>query len=372
VNEFQFAEPQWVHLLWTAPGVVLLVVYGNARRRRRLGVFGVDQQRAGEWLGAVRGRRLLRATVVAAALVFLTAAALQPRANPKRQQIETAARDLAICLDVSRSMLATDLSPSRLERAKLELSRLTDHLAGDRVGLIVYAGDAVIRCPLTSNYSYFKSVLRTVTPRATSQGGTNIGDAVRKAMTDLLGLEPTAAVVGGQDVRAGETIMEDEARGAKETFADILLITDGEDHGSYPQYAAEQAAALNVGMYTVGLGSAVGSTIPITDGDGGTKVLNYKGEPIISRLDSKLLTEMAVAGRRGAYLPVGTANFDLVDFYENKIVAQQPRREITEEHVYWSEVYQPVLFVGLALVVAAMLIPERPRQAQEPAAAQAV
>ena len=353
MSEFQFAKPEWVHLFWAAPFVVLLVLYGNVRRGRRLHVFGLDLRRVGDWLRAVCRRRLWRATLLALALVGLTAAALQPRANPQRRKIKTAARDLAVCLDVSRSMLAEDIAPSRLERAKLELSRLADQLASDRIGLVVFAGDAVITCPLTSNTSYFKSVLKTVSTRATGQGGTKIGDAVRKALGDLLGLDTEAPTTQPTDA---------EQVGSKPTFADILLITDGEDHDSYPTYAAKQAAALDVGIYTVGLGSSTGSPIPIAGSDGVTRNLEYQGQTVMSKLDGEVLTEMALTGSRGAYLPAGTANFDLVDFYRSKIVAQQPRRQMMVEQVVWREIYQPVLFVALALLLASLLWPERPGQ----------
>ncbi|MBI4601320.1 MAG: VWA domain-containing protein, partial [Planctomycetes bacterium] len=133
-------------------------------------------------------------------------------------------------------MLADDLKPSRLERAKLEVERLCDQLKGDRIGLIVFAGEAVIRSPLTSNYSYFKSVLRTVDHRSAASGGTRIGDAVRKALTDLFGFT-SASAPEEEGVKPGETVLEEERRKAKETFADILLVTDGEDMDSYPLHA---------------------------------------------------------------------------------------------------------------------------------------
>ena len=368
MSEFEFAKPYWVYLAWTAPAVIALVLYGNARRRRQLAAFGVDPQRSAVWLKGVRRRRLLRVAMLAVGLVALTIAALQPRTHPKRQPVETSVRDLAICLDVSRSMLATDVAPSRLERAKLELSRLVDHLAGDRVGLVVFAGDAVIACPMTSNYSYFKTVVKNITPRSAGQGGTRIGDAIRTCLTDQLGLETSSSAEADPNAPASTR----PEVPAKETFADILLITDGEDHESYPVYAARQAAKANVGLYAIGLGDPAGTTITVTAEDGSRKVLRYQDQPVISKLDTAMLTELALTTPRGAFLPVGTANFDLIDFYESTIVAQQPRRQITTEHVQWTEVFQPVLFVGLALVLTAMLFSERPRRVAQPVAEEAV
>jgi Ca-activated chloride channel family protein len=356
---FEFAALKWIHLVWLAPAVGLLTWYGLWRRSRGVAVFGLDERRAAEWRAAVRRRRVTRAALIAMSLIALTGAALQPRANPEKQKIKSAARDLVICLDVSRSMLADDLSPSRLERAKLELSRLADQLAGDRVGLVVFAGDAVVLCPLTENYSYFKTIVSNISTESVSQGGTKIGDALRKGIIDVLGLRPSEAI-DEKDPQAGETVMEVEAKGAKETFADILLITDGEDHDSYPEYAARRAAGLNLGVYCVGLGSEAGTQIMVRGEDGQKLPLMYKGEPVVSRLDSNLLRELAIAGPRGAYLPVGTKNFDLVEFYQNVLVAQAPRREIDVETVTWTEVFQPVLLLGLGLFTLGLLVPERP------------
>jgi len=370
VSEFEFAKPQWVYLAWAAPLVIGLVIYGNARRRGRLAVFGVDPARSAAWLGGVRRRRILRAVLLACALGALTIAAIQPRTNPKRQPVKSASRDLAICLDVSRSMLATDVAPNRLERAKLELSRLAKHLAGDRVGLVVFAGNSVIACPLTTNYSYFNSVLRNVSTTSAGQGGTRIGDAIRTCLRDQLGLESRPTTQASETDPNQEPTFEPELPD-NETFADILLITDGEDHDSYPSYAAKQAAALNVGLYTIGLGDPAGSEIMIETSDGSKQLLRYQDKPVISKLDEALLKEMALAGPRGAYLPVGTANFDLVEFYQNTIVAQQPRRKTMTEYVQWTEVFQPAVLVGLALLLACLLMPERPARLAGPAAKEA-
>jgi Ca-activated chloride channel family protein len=255
-------------------------------------------------------------------------------------------------------MLAQDIQPNRLERAKLELGRLADHLQGDRIGLIVFAGEAVIKCPLTSNYSYFKVALRSVGPTSAMKGGTNIGDAVRKALVDLLGVDRGRS---GEEpgVKPGETVLEDELRRAQ-THADILLITDGEDHGSYPDYAAQRAAELGVGIYAVGLGDEKGTPIPVGKEKGNEEFLRRAdGELVRSPLDSETLQKMVNYCPRGRYLPAGTNNFDLVSFYD-KTIAVEGGREVVEEQVFWTEIFQPFLFAGLALYLAYLLFPERP------------
>jgi Ca-activated chloride channel family protein len=352
----------WVHLLWTAPFVVLLTFWGVARRRQTLAVFGFDAERSRDWLVSLGRRRRRRALILAAALVALTAAALEPRCDPERTTYKTSARDIAVLLDVSRSMLADDLKPNRLERAKLELSDLADRLAGDRIGLIVFAGDAVIKCPLTSNYSYFKTVLRTITTNSVPQPGTHIGDAVRKALTDLLGVD-RGEDLPDEKARVGETLVERELR-EFQNFADILLITDGEDHDSYPVKAAELAAAFDIGIYAVGLGDEKGTPIPVRGEDGTVELLRSReGEVVRSRLDSRTLQDMVNTTPRGQYLPAGTYNFDLVSFFDETI-AREEGRETYEEQVFWTEIYQPFLFLGLALYLLYLVLSERPAVGQ--------
>jgi Ca-activated chloride channel family protein len=365
-EEFELAPDaqQWIHLVWFAPLVIGLYAWGISARAKKLGIFGYDPARSVDWLRSLGKLRLRRAFLFAAALICLTAAAVQPRTNPAKRRFKTAARDIVVLLDVSRSMLAADLQPNRLERAKLELERLSEHLEGDRIGLVVFAGDAVIKCPLTSNYSYFKRMLKTVDPRSASQGGTKIGDAVRKALTDLLGIRSRTGETEEPGVKPGETILAEERKGERENFADLLLITDGEDMDSYPVHAARAAAEANVGIYAVGLGSKQGAPIPIkVVGDRVEYLRSSDGEVVHTKLDSKTLYEMVNVAPRGHYLPVGTYNFDLVDFFEQTL-AQEEGRDIYDEQVFWTEIFQPFLLAGLVLYLIHILLPERPKSGQ--------
>ncbi len=377
---YMFAEPElrrlefdapaaqpWLLLLFTAPLVHACSGWGMARRARALRAFGYDPARSASWLVSLRKRRWRRTAVLAAALCSLAAAAVQPRCNPEKTKFKTTARDIALVLDVSKSMLAQDIQPSRLDRAKLEIADLADEIkrkgSGDRLGLIAFAGDAVIKCPLTSNYSYFKDVLRNVDHRSASQGGSRIGDAVRKALSDLLGVA-TELSPEERGAQAGETVMAGEMKGKKEAFADIILITDGEDMDSFPVHAARAAAAADVGIYAVGLGSEQGTPIPIRGEGGRVEYLRSRdGEVVRSKLDSKTLQDMVNTSPRGRYLPVGTYDFDLADFFR-KTIALETGREVEEEQIFWTEIFQPFLLAGLALYLVYIVFSERPRQGQ--------
>ena len=135
--------------------------------------------------------------------------------------------------------------------------------------------------------------LRTVSTTSVSKGGTAIGDAIRAALGRLLGIETSETLPTDAKVEVGETVMTDEMRGQKEMYADILLITDGEDHNSYPIHAARSAAALNIGIYSGGLGDEKGTPIPIQDENGRSTFLKDRdGNVVMSRLDAATLIEM--------------------------------------------------------------------------------
>jgi Ca-activated chloride channel family protein len=347
-----------VHLLWVIVLLLGLGVRAARLRSQALRTFGLPP--APEVTARRRTRLLLNLLALTAVLFSL----LQPRTDPVRRSVQTRVRNLAICLDVSRSMLADDLKPSRLERAKLELSRLADALEGDQVGLVVFAGDAVILCPMTKSYSYFKRQLRNVTHESASQGGTRIGDALRKALSDLCGLDLTGSVEADEDERADQT---DKAtptragRGPEELarYTDVLLITDGEDHDSFPVYAARSAQALGVGLYIVGLGSEGGHTIPV-EKDGRRELVTHDGAPVRSRMDPKVLLAMVETAGRGRFLPVGTHNFDLVEFYESTIRSDEGRK-VEAEQLDWNELHQPFTLLALGLFAFAQCLPLVPR-----------
>ncbi|MEM7231601.1 MAG: VWA domain-containing protein [Planctomycetota bacterium] len=367
INEFEFGNFDLVfHLAWSLPLVFLACAWGVARRRQVLERFGIDMSRYRDWVRAGAQRRWLRTTVMILCLGSLGVAAMRPRCNPEKTTFRQQARDVAVLVDVSRSMLAEDLRPNRLERAKLELDRLCDRLKGDRIGLIAFAGDAVIQCPLTSNYSYFKSSLRGLSPRSASQGGSKIGDAVRKALSDLLGVDTKVRSSEEKETKAGETVLDAELRDERQrAFADILMITDGEDHDSYPLRAAEQAAEANVGIYVVGLGDEAGTPIPIRNESGQVSYLKYKGDVVQTKLDATMLQEMILKAPRGSFTRAGTQNFDLVEIFEQTI-GKEEGREVLEENVAWTEIFQVFVLAGFACYLIYLSIPERPsRRAAE-------
>ncbi|MEL6328603.1 MAG: VWA domain-containing protein [Planctomycetota bacterium] len=296
----RLAEPAWLALLLLAPVVVLLAVWGAARSRalgrrfasgtlgRRLGVRGLS-------FGWV-----LRAAMLALALSLGAVGLSRPQWNPEPVEVERRGRDIVFLVDVSRSMLARDLAPSRLGRAKLWIKDLVASRPGDRVALVAFAGAAQVACPLTVDKAFFDLALDELGPASVPRGGTLIGDALRKTVDIVYG---AASLEEGEELPAG-------AR-------DIILISDGEDQESFPVAAAGRAGELGIRIIALGIGSeGEGALVP--DGAGGS--VEYRGAQVRSRLESGTLRDVSAATAGGVFLPVGTGEIDLAAEYNRLAV----------------------------------------------------
>jgi Ca-activated chloride channel family protein len=280
-------------------------------------------------------KQVLKAVLLILGFISIVEALTEPKWNPQPQQIRRKGRDVVILLDTSRSMLAADLKPSRLEQSKLAILDLLEVLAGDRIAIITFAGNATVKCPLTQDYAFVRMVLADITTESTSRGGTMIGDAIRKA---------------------AEEVFDQQSR----EYKDLILITDGEDHDSFPVQAAEKAAKEGVRIIAIGLGDdATGSRIPITGPDGQTTFLKYQGQEVWSKLDADTLRRMANATPGGRYLNVATGAIDLGDVY-TKLVASAEKRAL-EEHTTerYEEKFQIFLAAAFFLLCADVLVRER-------------
>ena len=285
-------------------------------------------------------KQALKAVLLVAGFVSIVVALTEPKWNPQPQQIRRKGRDVAILLDTSRSMLAEDIKPNRLERSKIAISDLLEVLQGDRIAIVTFAGNATVKCPLTQDYAFVRMALADISTESTSRGGTMIGDAVRKA---------------------AEEVFDKQSR----EYKDVILITDGEDHDSFPVEAAEKAAQEGIRIIAIGLGDdATGSRIPITGPDGRTTFLKYQGQEVWSRLDSDTLREVAYATEGGKYLSVqpGTT-MDLGAIYEDLIASAQKRELESVTMMKYDEKFQIFIALGIILLIGEALISERKRAA---------
>jgi Ca-activated chloride channel family protein len=324
-----FAAPQWVHLAWPVLAVVMAAAYFELRTGKTLAQFmSLPMQARLAWR-QTRARRMARLSLFALTLALGVVALMRPQ-SPMGTEVlsQNITADIMIVLDVSKSMLAEDAAPNRLARAKAEINELLERVDGQRVGLVVFAGRAAVKSPLTSDYGFFRLVLRDVNVGSVSRGGTRIGAAVRRAVA-----------VFGPD-RGTPRIM--------------LLITDGEDHDSYPLEAVEEAVAAGIRIVAIGFGSETGSEVLLTDPDTGARnvLLDSDGNVVRSRLDGDLLREIALAAE-GAYIPAGTSAVDLDSIVEAHIrpmvadVSARVVRKNPTEHYRWF-----VLGALLSLVTA--------------------
>lgn len=326
-----------LNLLWLAPALVALYIWAASRRRKAMKAFVEADLLDRISMTVNRPRRVWKQALVVVAVVFIVFALARPAWNPKAQTVERRGRDIVFILDVSRSMLAEDLAPNRLERAKLAIKDMIASLRGDRVGLVVFAGTAVMKCPLTLDYGFFRLMLDGITVDSVNRGGTMIGDAVRKALDE-----------GFDD--------------QEKKYKDIILITDGEDHDSFPVRAAEEAGEKGVRIIAIGLGDeGQGKRIPVTGEDGGTTFLKYNGREVWSKLDAKTLRKMANATEGGRYLNVSTGAIDLGDVYA-KLIAGEEKRLVESRTVrLYEEKFQIFIAIALFFLVVELFVSERRR-----------
>ena len=333
----RFADPSWLQALWALPILALLWLWSAHARRRALHRFASDQLLASIG-GSVRWlRRGVKAIVFLLALSVVTLALARPQWNPREQEAERKGRDIVFVIDVSRSMLAEDLAPNRLERTKIWINDLVASLEGDRIGLVAFAGAPVVRCPLTLDYAFFRLALDELNPATAPRGGTNIGDAIRKTVADVL-----------------------EGDGDDTRYRDIILITDGEDQESLPVAAAEQAGEAGVRIITLGVGSETeGATIPVDGDEGLERDLRFQGQVVRSKQDAATLERIAAASAGGVYLNVGAGTINLERVYEDLIRSAEQRSFESATAVRYSEAFPFLLLGAFALLLVEGLTRDR-------------
>jgi Ca-activated chloride channel family protein len=323
--DVRFNHLEALHWLWLVAGLLAFIAAGFALRRRDLRRFA-SAAVLGRLLPRTSfGRQYAGAMLIGLALVALVAALLDPRWGVTYRKLPQRGIDLVVILDVSRSMLAEDARPSRLERARQYIGDLVERVAGDRVALVTAAGNAELRCPLTVDHGAFRLALATATPQAAGRGGTLLGDALRKA-----------AEVFTDDVPDHKA---------------VIIFSDGEDHGSYPLEAARRLhERLSMPIFTVGIGDAdEGARIPVTV-NGRRVFLTHDGQEVWSKMNASGLREIALA-TGGAYVPLGTGTVDMGRIYAERIEPLATREfEATTVKRHHPQ-YQ--WFAGLALLLLA-------------------
>jgi Ca-activated chloride channel family protein len=325
----RFARIEMLFLVWTLPLFLMAYLYGWRKRRQILERFAGHRTLAALAPAGVAARRRWRAVLVLTAGLLVVIALAGPQYGFQWQEIERRGIDLVIALDCSRSMLATDIQPSRLDRAKRKIYDLLTLLQGDRVGLVAFSGTAFLQCPLTIDYPAFNLFLDVLSPDYLPVGG-----------SDLVAALDTAAEAFDPQSTAEKA---------------IILITDGEHTGDRdPLEAARRMAAADIKVFCIGVGSGDGVPLPDTHG-GFTK--DGSGQIVLSRLDENMLTRMALA-TGGGYVRSVAGDIDLETIYVQQIRARMESTTIESgRQRIWADRFQWPLALAIALLVIAGWMP---------------
>ncbi|MGI5869963.1 MAG: VWA domain-containing protein [Kiritimatiellia bacterium] len=334
-----FARPELLLLLWLLPLPFLMIFWMRRRRRRRATRIihpNALRKTARETSDTVARLQL---GLCAAAMALLVVAAAGPRWGLREEIVLGSGRNVLILLDVSRSMLATDVRPNRLERAKADLTDLLAELEGDRAGIMAFRSGAVLLCPFTTDLAFLNQTLAGIGIDSAPRGETDIGEAIDAA------------------IKAFEELGADHNA--------IILISDGEDLTGQAAAKAAKAGERGIPIFCVGIGGTGGSTIPATD----SATMKYRGEAVVTRLDNETLMAIATASR-GAYIPLATAatgRNTLGGVYNRHVrqIAAQEMQEMRESRLV--EHFQLFLVPGvILLLVAAALSSGRPAGRRPP------
>ena len=333
---FRFGTQGALWALFAVPALAAFLLYAAGRRRQALERFG-DADLIARLSQTVnrRGRRV-KAVLLLAAVGALVLTLARPQFGTRVETVRREGQDIMVALDLSVSMLAEDIAPNRLERAKLAVSRLIDRLEGDRIGLVAFAGQAFIQSPLTVDYGAARLFLNAMDPGLVPVQGTDLGAALSLSLDAF----------GDQD-DAEHRI--------------LVLFTDGEDHEGAIEENLERALQAGVRIYTVGFGSDEGVPIPDFDEQGRRRgfLRDDEGAVVTTRLQEEPLVRLAEA-TRGRYIRVSQRGGELAALAEE--LTEMEGREIEAQQVtQFEEQFQVFLGLGLLLLLGEMLIPERRR-----------
>ena len=323
-----FAEPKYLMLLLLIPVFFVIQVLVLKFRAKRIRRFG-DQALVEKLMPSYSKAKVwLRLSLFAIAFMFFILGISRPQMGAILKEHKTRGAEVMVVLDVSNSMLAQDYSPNRLERAKLAISRMVDKLRDDRIGLIVFAGNSFVQLPITTDYVSAKMFLSSISTESVPIQGTAMGEAISTALRSF-------------------SAQSDKSRA-------IIVITDGENHEDDPVAAARQAAELGVRVFTIGVGSPQGTMIPMGDGE---YLEDRDGNPVVTRLDDKVLQEVADAGK-GLYVHAGNREFGLDPVIEeiSRMDDEEYNSIVFEEY---DELYMYFLAVAFFFLVLEMLIGDR-------------
>jgi Ca-activated chloride channel family protein len=332
----QFANPTYLPLIATAVALLILFFLAVMKRRatliRRFADKNLISQIAPSSSIHKKWAKMIM-LITAAGLLLLALA--RPQWGFEWQETKMVGLDILIAIDVSKSMLARDVKPNRLERSKFAVKDLMKKLNGDRIGLIAFAGTAFLQCPLTIDYNGFMLALDDLTTSTIPRGGTSISSAIREAMN----------------------VYKD----GDQKYKILIIITDGEELEGSALAAAEEAKKMGMRIYCVGVGSAEGEIIPITDDRGERAYLSDRSGAIVkTSLNEDLLKNIALS-TGGSYIRATSADFGLSLLFDKSISKLEKHDIDTKMRKNYQERFQIFLAIALAIMAIEPIISERRR-----------
>ena len=326
---FRFANPEFLYLLFILPVLLAVYIYAYLQKRKAIKRLGNPEILSQLMPEVSPKRQFLKFWFIfgaVAAIIFVIAG---PQFGSKLETVKRQGVEIMVCLDVSNSMLAEDVSPNRLEKSKQMLSKLTDGFTDDKVGLIVFAGDAFTQLPITSDYISAKMFLTSINPSMVSAQGTSIGAAINLAARSFTPNETSDKT--------------------------IVLITDGENHEDDAIGAASAAAEKGIHVNIVGIGLPKGGPIPLQGTNNYMK--DKDGNVVITMLNEQMCQEIAAAGK-GMYVRADNTNSALKAL--QKEIDKMKKTEL-DSKVYseYDEQFQLVAWIALFLLIVELLIFDR-------------
>ena len=324
---FRFANPHILYLLLIVPVAVALFIFAQVRRRRRLERFASSSLLAQLTPSASPARVRTKFILYTLAVVFLILAAARPQVGSKLREEHQKGIEMMLVVDVSNSMLAEDFEPNRLDRTKFAIDRVVESMKQDRIGVVAFAGEAQVQLPITSDYRMARAFARKLSPAMVRTQGTDLGAAIKLASMSF------------SSQSEGSRVM--------------ILITDGENHESDALEAAQAAAEKGIAIYTIGIGTPEGAPIMI----GGDYLTDENGDMVVSKLDEKMLQEIASA-TGGAYVRATKQSIGLKEIVDRLKELDESDLATTRFEAF-DEQYQYPLAVALLLLLIEWLILDR-------------
>jgi len=318
-----WGNPGYLNFLLLIPAAIVFFILAGIGKRKKVEKFGDSalMEKLSSSKSLVKER--IRKALIVVVLSFLVIALAKPQIGGRLTMTKRYGVDIMVAIDTSSSMLAQDIKPSRIEKAKLEISSLIDKLKGDRVGILTFAGDSFMQCPLTLDYSAAKMFLNIIEPGMMPKPGTAIGDAIKVAAKGFTKKERKHKV--------------------------LILITDGEDHNTNPEEAATEAKKEGVIIYAIGIGTSKGEPIPVMDSSG--KISGYKkdksGEVVMTKLDEEMLQKIALI-TDGKYYHATAGEFELDKIYSE--IDRMDKKELSSRlFTQYEDRFQ--YFLGVAFIL---------------------